>query len=121
MGVKMVGARVKRIEDPRLLRGEGAFVDDIRLPGVVHMAVLRSPHAHARVHSVEVAAALTWTDRAAYRELGLAKVVVQALPDVFAALWDGRIDRGKGPLVGQRWRRPAHCDPRGRVHAGGGP
>ena len=59
MGVKMVGARVKRIEDPRLLRGEGAFVDDIHLPGVVHMAVLRSPHAHARVHSVEVAAALT--------------------------------------------------------------
>jgi hypothetical protein len=43
----------------------------------------------------EVAAALTWTDRAAYRELGLAKVVVRALPDVFAALWDGRIDRGK--------------------------
>jgi hypothetical protein len=43
----------------------------------------------------EVAAALTWTDRAAYRELGLADVVVRALPAVFAALWDGRIDRGK--------------------------
>ncbi|MGE3286344.1 MAG: hypothetical protein AB7J32_09605, partial [Pseudonocardia sp.] len=54
MGVKMVGARVKRVEDPRLLRGEGAFVDDIRLPGVVHLAVLRSPHAHARVLSVDV-------------------------------------------------------------------
>ncbi|NMH96887.1 xanthine dehydrogenase family protein molybdopterin-binding subunit [Pseudonocardia acidicola] len=54
MGVKMVGARVKRVEDPRLLRGEGAFVDDIDIPGVLHMAVLRSPHAHARVLSVDV-------------------------------------------------------------------
>jgi carbon-monoxide dehydrogenase large subunit len=54
MGVKMVGASVKRVEDPRLLRGEGAFVDDIALPGVLHMAVLRSPHAHARVRSVDV-------------------------------------------------------------------
>ena len=61
MGVKMVGARVKRVEDPRLLRGEGAFVDDIRLPGVVHMAVLRSPHAHARVRSVDLAAARAMT------------------------------------------------------------
>ena len=57
MGVKMVGASVKRVEDPRLLRGEGAFVDDIALPGVLHMAVLRSPHAHARVRSVDVTAA----------------------------------------------------------------
>ncbi len=57
MGVKRVGARVKRLEDPRLLRGDGAFVDDIHLPGMVHMAVLRSPHAHARVVSVDLTAA----------------------------------------------------------------
>lgn len=49
MGVKMVGASVRRMEDPRLLRGEAAFVDDIRFPGLLHMAVLRSPHAHARL------------------------------------------------------------------------
>jgi carbon-monoxide dehydrogenase large subunit len=54
MGVKMVGARVKRLEDPRLLRGQGAFVDDVALPGVLHMAVLRSPHAHARLVAVDV-------------------------------------------------------------------
>jgi len=54
MGVKMVGARVKRVEDPRLLRGEGAYVDDIQIPGVLHMAVLRSPNAHARVTSIDV-------------------------------------------------------------------
>jgi carbon-monoxide dehydrogenase large subunit len=57
MGVKMVGARVKRIEDPRLLRGRAAYVDDIRLPGLLHMAVLRSPHAHARIQSVDLSAA----------------------------------------------------------------
>lgn len=57
MGVKMVGASVRRMEDPRLLRGEAAFVDDIRFPGLLHMAVLRSPHAHARLLSVDVSAA----------------------------------------------------------------
>ena len=54
MGVQAVGANVRRMEDPRLLRGEAAFVDDIRVPGVQHMAVLRSPHAHARLLSVDV-------------------------------------------------------------------
>ena len=45
--------------------------------------------------SSEVAAALTWTSRTADRELDLAQVVVRALPQVFAALWAGNIDRGK--------------------------
>ena len=51
MGVQTIGASVKRLEDPRLLRGEAAFVDDLRFPGMLHMAVLRSPHAHARLRS----------------------------------------------------------------------
>ncbi|WP_409328866.1 xanthine dehydrogenase family protein molybdopterin-binding subunit [Trujillonella humicola] len=58
MGVQTIGASVKRMEDPRLLRGEAAFVDDLRFPGMLHMAVLRSPHAHARLLSVDVSAAL---------------------------------------------------------------
>src|SRR4051812_42541939 len=58
MGVQTIGASVKRLEDPRLLRGEAAFVDDLRFPGMLHMAVLRSPHAHARLLSVDVSAAL---------------------------------------------------------------
>jgi carbon-monoxide dehydrogenase large subunit len=57
MGVQMVGASVKRLEDPRLLRGEAAYVDDLQFPGLLHMAVLRSPHAHARLVSVDVSAA----------------------------------------------------------------
>ena len=46
---KMIGATVKRKEDPRLMSGEGKFTDDVQLRGMVYMAVLRSPHAHARI------------------------------------------------------------------------
>ena len=42
------GARVKRLEDPRLLAGRGRYLDDVTLPGLLHAAFVRSPHAHAR-------------------------------------------------------------------------
>ncbi len=57
MGVKLMGARVKRLEDPRLLRGQASYVDDIRLPGTLHAAILRSPHAHARIRRIDLSAA----------------------------------------------------------------
>src|SRR2546426_1289147 len=44
---------MKRIEDPRLLKGIGTFTDDLRLPGLLHVSILRSPHAHARVVSID--------------------------------------------------------------------
>ena len=50
--------RLKRKEDPRLIRGRGHFVDDIQLPGMLHGAVLRSPLAHARIVSIDTSAAL---------------------------------------------------------------
>ena len=43
---------VKRVEDPRLLVGSGAYLDDLRLPGLLHAAFVRSVHAHARVRGV---------------------------------------------------------------------
>ena len=52
MGGKYVGAAVRRREDPRLLTGRGQYVDDIMVPGCLHAAVLRSPHAHARLGTV---------------------------------------------------------------------
>ncbi len=52
MGAKYFGASVPRREDPRLLRGEGRFVDDIKLPGMLHVAFVRSPHAHARIRAI---------------------------------------------------------------------
>src|SRR5262245_11697871 len=51
-----VGSSVKRGDDPRLLTGRGRFVDDLSLPRVLHVAVVRSPHAHARLVSLDVAA-----------------------------------------------------------------
>jgi len=48
---------VKRKEDARFIRGKGTFVDDIQLPGMLHGAILRSPLAHARVVSIDTAAA----------------------------------------------------------------
>jgi carbon-monoxide dehydrogenase large subunit len=49
--------RMLRKEDPRFIRGRGRFVDDIHLPGMLHLAILRSPLAHARIHSIDVSAA----------------------------------------------------------------
>src|SRR5437660_996695 len=51
------GASVRRKEDPRFLRGEGRYVDDIKLPGMLHAAFVRSPHGHARILSVRTDAA----------------------------------------------------------------
>jgi carbon-monoxide dehydrogenase large subunit len=49
--------RMLRKEDPRFLRGKGRFVDDVALPGLLHLAILRSPHAHARILRVDTTAA----------------------------------------------------------------
>ena len=67
---RYIGRSVPRKEDPRLLRGEGTFVDDIQRHGMIYAAVLRSPHAHAWIRNVntgackppEVLAVLTWRD-----------------------------------------------------------
>jgi len=54
---RYTGASIKRSEDPRILTGAGRYVDDIKLPGMLHAAFVRSPLAHARVVSVDVSAA----------------------------------------------------------------
>jgi aerobic carbon-monoxide dehydrogenase large subunit len=50
--------RLSRKEDPRFIRGQGNYVDDVRLPGMLHGAALRSPLAHARIVSIDTSAAL---------------------------------------------------------------
>ena len=54
---KMVGAQVKRVEDPRVLLGQSQYVDDVNLPGTLGAAFVRSPYAHARVLKVDVSVA----------------------------------------------------------------
>jgi carbon-monoxide dehydrogenase large subunit len=50
--------RMLRKEDPRFIRGQGQYVDDIQLPGMLHMSILRSPVAHARIVGIDTSAAL---------------------------------------------------------------
>src|ERR1035441_2058875 len=54
----LVGKRIRRKEDPRLITGTATYVDDIKLPGMHHACILRSPHAAARITSIDAKAAL---------------------------------------------------------------
>src|SRR5882724_1631949 len=54
MATSLVGSRIKRREDPRLIMGRGTYVDDIQLPRMTYAAILRSPYAHARIRSINV-------------------------------------------------------------------
>jgi carbon-monoxide dehydrogenase large subunit len=58
MVARLTGTSVRRVEDRRLLTGRGRFVDDVRLPGMLHAAFVRSPHAHARLLGVDTSEAL---------------------------------------------------------------
>ena len=57
-GARFVGQSVRRAEDARLVAGRGRYVDDLVLPGMLHAAFVRSPHAHARIRGIDVSAAL---------------------------------------------------------------
>jgi carbon-monoxide dehydrogenase large subunit len=54
---RLFGKSVKRREDPRFITGKGNYVDDVKLPGMTYAAFVRSPHAHARIKSIDVSAA----------------------------------------------------------------
>jgi len=56
-GLRWIGKSLNRVEDPRFLRGEGRYVDDISLPGMLHAAIKRSPHAHARITRIDTSKA----------------------------------------------------------------
>lgn len=57
-GARYVGRSVQRVEDPRLLAGRGRYIDDVTLSGMLHAAFVRSPHAHARIVSIDAREAL---------------------------------------------------------------
>ncbi|HXQ50940.1 MAG TPA: xanthine dehydrogenase family protein molybdopterin-binding subunit [Stellaceae bacterium] len=57
MGPYGIGQAVSRFEDPRLLQGGGRFIDDVNLPGQAYAVLVRSPHAHARLARIDLAAA----------------------------------------------------------------
>jgi carbon-monoxide dehydrogenase large subunit len=55
----VLGAPIKRTEDPRFITGKGRFLDDVQLPQMAYLAILRSPYAHARIRSVDTSKAKT--------------------------------------------------------------
>ena len=84
--LKWIGKSIKRVEDPRLLTGQGRYIDDIDLPNMLHAAVLRSTRAHARIKSIDVSAAA-------------------ALKSVVKVLTGADIARATGPCRGSSIRR----------------
>ena len=78
-GYRWIGQSMKRVEDPRLLTGRGKYIDDVVLPNMAHAAVLRSPHAHARIKSID-------TSRA------------EALPGVVLVMTGAQAAEHTGPL-----------------------
>src|SRR5258708_32723608 len=75
----LIGASVKRVEDPRFLTGQGHYVDDIKLPNMAYAAFLRSSYAHARI-TVDVSEA-------------------RALPGVFAVFTAADLVRVSKPIA----------------------
>ncbi|MEE3274037.1 MAG: xanthine dehydrogenase family protein molybdopterin-binding subunit, partial [Acidobacteriota bacterium] len=54
---KFIGSPIRRKEDPRLITGKATYTDDVALPGMAHVALVRSPEAHARIVSIDCAEA----------------------------------------------------------------
>ncbi len=54
----LIGKRIRRREDPRLITGTATYVDDIKMPGMYYAAILRSPHAAAKIRSIDISKAL---------------------------------------------------------------
>src|SRR5512144_2927820 len=79
MTQRYVGQAMKRKEDPRLVSGTSTYVDDVVLPGMLHMAVTRSIHAHARIRRVDMSKA-------------------QRLPGVVAVVTGDEVAAHCGPL-----------------------
>jgi carbon-monoxide dehydrogenase large subunit len=57
MVTDVLGASIKRVEDPRFITGKGRYLDDIKLAGMAYMSILRSPYAHANIRSIDTSAA----------------------------------------------------------------
>jgi aerobic carbon-monoxide dehydrogenase large subunit len=93
-----IGARVPRRELQRLLRGHGRYVDDIRLPRMLHICFVRSPHAHAKISSIDTQAA-------------------RRMPGVTAVLTAADINPLCEPFVGVALHRPGHRSAEQRLMA----
>ena len=108
-----VGQSIERVEDAALLTGRGRYIDDIGVPpGTLHAAVLRSPHPHAAIRAIDVAAARS--------AKGVAAVITGARRHR-ARRAAARRREGADPVLADRGRARALCRRAGRRGGGGGP
>ncbi len=104
--LNVIGTRMLRKEDPRFLIGRGHFIDDLELPNMAHAAALRSPHAHARIKSIDASAAralpgvicVITGEEAAQRNATHCHVLPTLLSS--SAVWRS----GKSAISASRWR-----------------
>ena len=75
-----IGAPIRRKEDVRFLTGQATYLDDIKRPGMLHAAILRSPHAHARIISINTKEALSMPGVSAVTTYGDLPVSIQPIP-----------------------------------------
>src|SRR4051794_8187697 len=93
--------RLKRKEDARFIRGKGNYLDDIRLPGMVHAAILRSPYAHAKILSIDTSRALAHPNVAA--------VITAKDLETLGLAWMPTISYDtQAGLAGRKGRLPGH-------------
>lgn len=102
----LIGASIRRVEDPILVTGKGCYVDDIQLPGLLHMAILRSPYPHAKIISIDTGAA----------KAARGVVAVVTGDDI-----DERLHIPAAPMVAGQKIPPHPVLARGAVHAAGTP
>jgi len=101
---RLFGKSIKRREDPRFITGRGNYTDDLKLPGMTYAAFVRSPHAHARVLSIDTAAASQApTVRAALVTAGVPAPEQQRIVDGFTACLHDRLTANDPDVV------PATC------------
>ncbi|MCC7367552.1 MAG: xanthine dehydrogenase family protein molybdopterin-binding subunit [Chloroflexi bacterium] len=103
---KLLGQPVRRREDARLLTGTATYVDDLQLPGMLYLHVVRSPYAHARILSIDPAAALAQPDVVAvYTAADFADAVKAPLPlEISLDPFDNVHVMERGPLATDRAR-----------------
>ncbi|MGD0714400.1 MAG: molybdopterin cofactor-binding domain-containing protein, partial [Gaiellaceae bacterium] len=101
---RYVGQGVLRKEDPELVTGQARYIDDLTLPGMVWMTVVRSPHAHARIRKVDVSGALARPG-----------VVAAFTGEELASEWAGGLPCA-WPIPTTHWPEPFEADPRMPTH-----
>jgi len=93
-----IGTPMKRKEDPRMITGRGNYTEDINLPGMLHLVVVRSPEAHATITSIDASAA---KERSGVVAVLTGDDMAGDFVAPLAAVWAPRESRSTHPTIGR--------------------